>query len=193
MKKLSFRILLFVSIISIAIIACSKKGSTPNALPQNITIKPKTTTNGYFSINTQNGFIPFIDDSTITTGSTGNIHKYGTAIGDSIKLNFTFGSEYGGLDLSYYTDTSTIRGHYRNQGDTVVKIETPLINSVFNKTILVTYYVGNDPAKEIEIEFSAFNKDKPMIGNLQIYSQYGLNNEQLTLVKNMLNTIKYFQ
>lgn len=194
MKKLSSRIVLFVSIISIAIIACSKKGSTPNNLPQTITIKPTKVKNGYFSINTSGGFTSFIDNNgNDSLGSSGNIYKYGTAVGDSIKLNFTFGDQYGGLGISYYNDTSTLRGYYRTKGDTVLKIETPSINNVFNKTILVTYYAGNDPAKKTEMEFCAFNSVKPNDSDLEIYSQYGLSADQLALVKSMLTTVKFLQ
>ena len=188
MKKHTFRTLVFVGIASIVAVACSKKNSTPtptpiNNLPQTLTVKPGRAKNGGFSISTPYGFIANInfngtDDSTIQ----GDIYKYGSTVGDSIKLNFSYGIGYGGLVSA---DTIAARTYYANMGNTVLSVEKFSTDN-FNPVVLVSYLEN----KEFRMNLSAFNS---VAGkhNLNIYSQYANREDQKALIKSMMITVKY--
>lgn len=190
MKKQIFSNLLFIGITSIALIACSKK-ETVNTLPQLLTIKATTNTNGYFSINTPGGFMFNVDDPTLTTGSTGNIYKYGNTIGDSIKINFTFGGGYGGPTA---LDDLAVKNFHMN--DSILTIEHPLITNFGNNTSLITYYAGYFPTKDttdIRVQLCAFDFGDNPYAKLQLYSQYAHKKDQLETMKNMMKSSKYIK
>ncbi len=190
MKKHTFRTLVFVGIASIVAVACSKKNSTPtpipiNNLPQTLTVKTATTTNGYFSINTPNGFIVHVDDSsTYQTGSSGYIQS--NIVSDSIKLNFLFGDKYDGPTTTL--NLTTIKAKHQN--DSVLNFTIQPINN-FSSTAIVPFFYNKDNT-DTEIELFALNNIKA-VSKLKIYSQNGwkLKPKQLDLIKSMMMTVKY--
>ncbi|HPH99036.1 MAG TPA: hypothetical protein PK772_01770 [Chitinophagaceae bacterium] len=188
MKKHTFRTLVFVGIASIVAVACSKKNSTPipiNNLPQTLMVKTATTTNGYFSINTPNGFTVRVDDSsTYQTGSSGYIQS--NIVSDSIKLNFLFGDKYDGPTTTL--NLTTIKAKHQN--DSVLNFTIQPINN-FSSTAIVPFFYNKDNT-DTEIELFALNTIKA-VSKLKIYSQNGwkLKPKQLDLIKSMMMTVKY--
>ncbi|HPH99315.1 MAG TPA: hypothetical protein PK772_03185 [Chitinophagaceae bacterium] len=136
-----FSLTLTTAIISLLTIGCSKK-TIDDPLPQTHIIRPLgcvTTSNGYFSIKTPNGFSNNVTECS-RAGFHGYVYKYGKSIGDTILLEFKHANylNTGNIDFSKITVNDSIKNYYKSNGDSVLNIERPAIKNA-QKAVMVTF------------------------------------------------------